>query len=147
MEEKLRLMSLRENESNEMVRQRDYNKVEMEEKVQISRTREKMNESMMQRNIMIEDHLKAVNSFFKNEISDIRIGMESTTVGLQKDTVKNGVKDSTTEELKENVCLNTEEKMRMKIENAKGIEDLQLSEKKAEEFSYTFQICSFADIS
>ena len=66
------------------------------------------------RDIKIEEHLPAVNSLkwevsrLKNEISDMRIVMESATLGLQEEKVKNNIKDCKIDELNENVggCLN-----------------------------------------
>ena len=59
--------------------------------------------------------------------------MESTTAGLQKDKAKNEMKDYTIEELNETVCRITEEMKRMKSENDKSIEDLELCKKVAED--------------
>ena len=52
--------------------------------------------------------------------------MESATVGLQEEKVKNNTKDCIIEELNEKVCRITEAKMRMTSENDKSIEDLEL---------------------
>merc|ERR1712238_335238 len=64
---------------------------------------------------------------------EMKIVVESTTVGLQKEKLSNDFKDCTIEELNDNVIRITEEKMRMKIENEKNIADLALSKKVAED--------------
>merc|ERR1712087_716392 len=99
-------MSMREKESNEMIRQK-----EME----------------------IEDHLEAVksektkNTSLQNEISEMRIVMESTTAELQKEKENNDIKNNTIDELNEKVCSITEENMRVNIEKSEKIEELELS--------------------
>ena len=59
--------------------------------------------------------------------------MESTAAGLQKEKLNNDINDSKIEELNEKVWRISEEKMRMKNENDKSIEDLELSKRKAED--------------
>merc|ERR1712045_1111592 len=87
----------------------------------------------------IEEQLEAMKSLKKkhacleNEISEMRIVMESTREGLQKEQAKNDIKDSRIEELNEKVCRISEEKMRMKSENDRSIEELELSKKVAED--------------
>ena len=89
MKDQMKITSMRRNESNEMIRQRDTK---------------------------IEEHLEAVkslkseNSKLKNEISDFRILVESATVGLQEEKVQNNTKDCIIEELNEKVCRITEDK-------------------------------------
>ena len=70
--------------------------------------------------------LKSENSRLKNEISDLRIVVESATVGLQEEKVQNNTKDCIIEELNEKVLWIPEAKMRMTSENDKSIEDLEL---------------------
>ena len=69
----------------------------------------------------------------ENEMSEIRIVMESTRAGLQKEQAKNDMKDSTSEELNEKVCRISEEKMRLKNENDRSLEEMELSKKVAED--------------
>ena len=69
----------------------------------------------------------------ENEISEMRIVMESTREGLKKEQAKNDMKDSTIEELNEKVCRISEEKMRLKNENDRSIEEMELSKKVAED--------------
>ena len=97
------------------------------------------NELMRQKDTKIEEHVEAVttlkndNTRLKNEISDLGIVMESTTRGLQEEKVNNDIKNCKIEELNEKGCIITEEKMKMKSENDKSIEDLKLCKKVAEE--------------
>ena len=69
----------------------------------------------------------------ENEISEMRIVMESTREGLKKEHTKNDMKDSTIEELNEKVCRITEAKMRLKSESDRSIEEMELSKKVAED--------------
>merc|ERR1739844_409199 len=114
----------------------ECNEVEMEEKMKVISMRdEELNEMRKQWDMKIEKQLETVksleskNSSLENEICEMRIVMESTTAGFQ---INNGMKDSTIEELNEKLCGITEEKMRMKSEYDKSIEDLELSKRKAE---------------
>ena len=77
--------------------------------------------------------LKNKHVYLENKMSDMRIVIESTTEGLQKDQAKNGIKNSTIEEPNEKVCRITEEKMKMKSENDRSIGDLELSKKVAKD--------------
>merc|ERR1712238_327415 len=130
----------REKENIRLREERESNEVEMEEKMQVIIRREKeSNGRIRKKDLKIEEQLEAVNSLksqiisLKNEISDMRIVMESTTAGLLKERLNNDIKDSTIEELNEKVCWITEEKMRMEIENDKSIVDLELSKKLVED--------------
>merc|ERR1739844_771898 len=69
----------------------------------------------------------------EDEICEMRVVMESTAAGLQKEKLNNEIKDSKIEELNAKVRRISEEKMRMKNENDKSIEVLELSKRKAEE--------------
>ena len=69
----------------------------------------------------------------EDEICEMRVVMESTAVGLQKEKLNNDIKDSEIEQLNEKDRRISEEKMRMKNENDKSIEDLELSKRKAED--------------
>ena len=77
--------------------------------------------------------LKSKNTSLEDEICEMRIVMESTAAGLQKEKLNNDIKDSKIEELNEKVRRISEEKMRMKNENDKSIQDLELSKRKAED--------------
>ena len=77
--------------------------------------------------------LKNKHACLENEISEMRIVMESTREGLKKEQAKNDMKDSTIEELNEKVCRISEEKMRLKSENNRSIEEMELSKKVAED--------------
>ena len=59
--------------------------------------------------------------------------MDNTIAGLQNEKLNNDIKDSTIEELNEKVCRITEEKMKMRSESDRSIEDLDLSKKVAED--------------
>ena len=67
-----------------------------------------------QKDTKIEEHVEAVttlkndNTRLKNEISDLRIVMESTTRGLQEEKVNNDIKNCKIEELNEKGCIITE---------------------------------------
>ena len=69
----------------------------------------------------------------ENEISEMRIVMESRREGLKKEQAKNDMKDSTIEELNEKVCRISEEKVRFKSESDRSIEETELSQKVAED--------------
>ena len=69
----------------------------------------------------------------EDEICEMRVVMESTAVGLQKEKLNNDIKDSEIEQLNEKDRRISEEKMRMKNENDKSIQDLELSKRKAED--------------
>jgi hypothetical protein len=94
---------------------------------------------IMQKEMKIEEQLEAMKSLtdkhacLENEISEMRIVMESTREGLKKEQAKNDMKDSTIEELNEKVCRISEEKMRLKSENDRSIEEKELSKKVADE--------------
>merc|ERR1711957_973459 len=103
---------------------REYNEVEIEDRMKLISIRaNESNEMIRQRDMKMEEHLEAVNSLkrestsLKNEISDMKIAMECTTRGLQEAKTNNDIKDLTIEELNEKVCRITEEKMKMKSEN------------------------------
>merc|ERR1739844_557226 len=130
----------REKEIIMLRKDRKDNEVEMEEKMKLISIREKERDEMIwQKERKSEEQLEAMKSLknkhacLENEISEMRIVMESTREGLQKEQAKNDMKDSTIEELNEKVCKITEEKMRMKSENDESIEDLELSKKVAED--------------
>merc|ERR1739844_803245 len=117
----------------------ECNEVEMEEKMKVISMRdEELNEMRKQWDMKIEEQLETMksleskNSSLENEICEMRIVMDSTTAGLQQEKLNNDMKDSTIEELNEKVRRISEEKMRMKSENDKSIEDLELSKRKAE---------------
>merc|ERR1712048_487500 len=80
MEEKMKDICMREKESSEMIKQRD---AKIEEQVEAMNT------------------LKNQNTSLKNEISDMGVDLESARAGLQKEKLKNEMKDSTIEELNE----------------------------------------------
>merc|ERR1712115_199492 len=118
----------------------ECNEVEMEEKMKVISMRdEELNEMRKQWDMKIEEQLETMksleskNNSLGNEIREMRIVMESTTAGLQQEKLNNDMKDSTIEELSEKLCGITEENMRMKSENDKSIEDLELSKRKAED--------------
>ena len=73
MEEKMKLISIREKERDEMIRQKER---KIEEQLEAMKS------------------LKNKHAFFENEISEMRIVMESTREGLQKEQGKNDIKDS-----------------------------------------------------
>lgn len=121
-------------------KERECNEVEMEEKMKlISMRDEELNEMRTQWDMKIEEELETVkslkskNTSLEDEICEMRIVMESTAAGLQKEKLNNDIKDSKIEELNEKVRRISEEKMRMKNENDKSIEDLELSKRKAED--------------
>ena len=60
--------------------------------------------------------MKNKHTCLENEISEMRIVMESRREVLKKEQAKNDMKDSTIEELNEKVCIIGEEKMRLKNE-------------------------------
>ena len=114
--------------------------VKTEEKMMlISIRKEDSDEMIMQKEMKIEEQLEAMKSLtdkhacLENEISEMRIVMESTREGLKKEQAKNDMKDSTIEELNEKVCRISEEKMRLKSENDRSIEEMELSKKVAED--------------
>ena len=89
-------LSVREKELNYM----KGNDVKMKDQMNLTSMRGKeSNEMIRQRDTKIEEHLEAVkslkseNSKLKNEISDLRIVVESATVGLQEEKVQNNTKD------------------------------------------------------
>merc|ERR1712008_209523 len=94
---------------------------------------------MGQKEIKIEEQLEDMKSLkngiacLENEISEMRIEMDNPIAGLEEEEANNKLKDSTIEELNERLCRITEEKMRMKNENDKSIDDLELSKKVAED--------------
>merc|ERR1712085_169143 len=112
MKDQMKLTSIRGKESNEMIRHRDW---KIEEQLDVVKS------------------MKLENARLKNEISDMRFVMESATLGLQEEKVKNNIKDCRIEELNEKVCRITEEEMRMISENDKSIEDLELCKRMAED--------------
>ena len=70
------------------------NEVKMKDQIKLTSMRGKeSNDMIRQRDMKIEEHLEAVkslkseNSRLKNEISDLRIVVESATVGLQEEKV------------------------------------------------------------
>ena len=80
---------------------RKDNEVEMEEKMKLISIREKERDEMIrQKERKIEEQLEAMKSLknkhacLENEISEMRIVMESTREGLQKEQAKNDIKDS-----------------------------------------------------
>ena len=77
--------------------------------------------------------LKSKNTSLEDEICEMRVVMESTAAGLQKEKLNNDIKDSKIEQLNEKDRRISEEKMRMKNENDKSIQDLELSKRKAED--------------
>jgi len=121
-------------------KERECNEVEMEVKMKlISMRDEELNEMRTQWDMKIEEELETVkslkskNTSLEDEICEMRIVMESTAAELQKEKLNNDIKDSKIEELNEKVRRISEEKMRMKNENDKSIEDLELSKRKAED--------------
>ena len=66
----------------------------------ISIRKEDSDEMIMQKEMKIEEQLEAMKSLtdkhacLENEISEMRIVMESTREGLQKEQAKNDIKDS-----------------------------------------------------
>merc|ERR1712115_28117 len=122
----------------------ECNEVEMEEKMKlISMRDEELNEMRKQWDMKIEEELETVkslkskNTSLEDEICEMRIVMESTREGLQKEQAKNDIKDSRIEELNEKLCRISEEKMRMKSENDRSIEEMERSKKVAED-----ELCS-----
>ena len=95
-EDQMKLISIREKESNGMIRERDMKTAEHLEAV---------------------NSLKSYNTRLKNEMSDMRIVTRSAKVGLQEEKVKNDMKDCTIEDLNENVCRITEDKMKIRSEH------------------------------
>ena len=77
--------------------------------------------------------LKSKNTSLEDEICEMRVVMENTAAGLQKEKLNNDIKDSEIEQLNEKDRRISEEKMRMKNENDKSIQDLELSKRKAED--------------
>merc|ERR1712194_8723 len=126
---------------NEILRkERKYNEMDMADKMKLGTTRdEDICKSIRQRDIEIEEQLDAVNSLknkstcLKNKISDMRFVMKSTTAGPQKEMAQNDIKNNTIEELMGKMCGITEEKMKMKSEDDRSTEDLELSKKVAED--------------
>ena len=91
----------REKEIMMLRKDRKDNEVEMEEKMKLISIREKERDEMIwQKERKSEEQLEAMKSlknkhaFFENEISMMRIVMESTREGLQKEQAKNDIKDS-----------------------------------------------------
>merc|ERR1712194_461471 len=120
--------------------ERESNEVEMEEKMKVVTRREKeSNERIRKKDLKIEEQLEAVNSLkskiisLKNEISDMRIVMESTTAGLQKERLNNDIKDSTIEELNEKVCRITEEKKIIRLRGERESNEVEMEEKLVED--------------
>merc|ERR1712194_308684 len=112
MEENFRLMSIREQESKEMIRQRDM---------------------MIKENVEAAKSLKVNITSLKNKISEMKIVMQSTTSEqMQQIKLKNDGKDTQIKGFNEKICMITEEKMKIKSENEKSLEDLELSKKVAE---------------
>merc|ERR1711983_646466 len=98
-----------------------YNGQEMANTIKLSSTSKKeICESIRQRDIKIEEQLEAVNSSkninnnMNSETFDMRIVMESRTVGLQEEKAQNDINNDTIEELNEKACRITEEKMKTK---------------------------------
>ena len=130
----------REKEIMMLRKDRKDNEVEMEEKMKLISIREKERDEMIrQKERKIEEQLEAMKSLknkhacLENEISEMRIVMESTREGLKKEQAKNDMKDSIIEELNEKVCRISEEKMRLKSENDRSIEEMELSKKVADD--------------
>merc|ERR1712238_121461 len=136
---------LDENEK-ELIRlrkEREHNEVEMEEKMKVISIREnelndirkywKHWDNKTKEQLETVNALRTKNGSLEDKISHMRLVMDSTTGGLQKERLNNDIKDSTIDELNKKVCRITEQKMRMKIENDKNIADLELSKKVAEE--------------
>ena len=80
---------------------RKDNEVEMEDKMKLISIREKERDEMIrQKERKIEEQLEAMKSLkikhacLEKEISEMRIVMESTREGLQKEQAKNDIKDS-----------------------------------------------------
>ena len=69
----------------------------------------------------------------ENEIFEMRIVMESTREGLKIGQTKNDMTDSTVEDLNEKACRISEEKVRFKSESDRSIEEMELSQKLAED--------------
>merc|ERR1739844_327454 len=95
----------------------ECNEVEMEEKMKVISMRdEELNEMRKQWDMKIEEQLEAVksleskNTSLENEICEMRIVMESTPAGLQQEKLNNDMKDSTIEEQSEKLCGITEER-------------------------------------
>ena len=91
----------REKEILMLRKDRKDSEVEMEEKMKLISIREKERDEMIrQKERKIEEQLEAMNSLknkhacLENEISEMRIVMESTREGLQKEQAKNDIKDS-----------------------------------------------------
>merc|ERR1712238_155761 len=108
--------------------EREHNEVEMEEKMKVISIREKERDDMIgQQEMNFEEQLEDMKSLknkhacLENEISEMRIEMDNTIAGLQNEKLNNDIKDSTIEELNEKVCRINEEKMKMKNENDKSI--------------------------
>ena len=118
----------REKEIMMLRKDRNDNEVEMEEKMKLISIREKERDEMIrQKERKIEEQLEAMKSLknkhacLENEISEMRIVMESRREGLKKEQAKNDMKDSTIEELNEKVCRITEENIIMNSVNANCI--------------------------
>ena len=84
-----------ENKIRRHWKEREYNEVGIKDLIRLTIIREKGSiEMIRQRDMKIEEHLEAVkslkseNSKLKNEISDLRIVVESATVGLQEEKVQ-----------------------------------------------------------
>merc|ERR1712113_210653 len=86
-----------------------------------------------------EEQLEGMNSLndrktsLENELSEMRNRMDGKEAELQEERLNNDVKTCTIAELNNKLNLITEENIRMKSENDKGIEDLELSKKGAED--------------
>merc|ERR1712113_1298457 len=121
------------------VEKEDYS-VEMEEKVKVISMREKeLDEMRTQWDMKMEEQLEVMKSLnadnitLKDQLLELRIVVESTRAELQEERLSNDTKNSTIEELNEKVSRITEEKMRMKSEYDKSIKDLELCTNLAQE--------------
>merc|ERR1712048_724509 len=126
----------KEKELNDMKR----NEVETKDRMKLIGIREKeSNEMLRQRDTKIGEHLETVNALknentrLKDEISDMRTVVDNAPRGMPEEKANNDMKDSTIEELNEKVGRMIEEKMKMESEKAKSIEDLELCKKMAED--------------
>jgi len=129
-----------EKEIMRLRKENEYKEVEIEHKIAlVSIIRNASNEMRRHKDMKIEEYLEAMNSLkrentrLKREISDMRIVMESSTVGLQEEKVEDHMEDCTIEELNEKVCRITKEKIKMKNENDKSIDEVELYEEIAED--------------
>ena len=112
-------------------KEREYSEVEMKEKLKgMSISKIESNDMIRPKEMKIEEQLDAVRSLknkqscLDNEISEMRIVMDNKIAGLEEEQAKNDIRDSTIEELIEKVCRITEEKMKMRSESDRSIEDL-----------------------